>query len=84
MRPGSAAISVWLGDFLRAAAEFFMDAAPQRVNHHGQEEDFLILPCDWRFLPKLGPLRSLARGPFSPLACEAHLVTCLDTPLLGN
>jgi hypothetical protein len=23
---------------------------------------FLILPCDWRFLPKLGPLRFSARA----------------------
>jgi hypothetical protein len=23
----------------------------------------LLLPCDWRFLPKLGPLRPEARGP---------------------
>jgi hypothetical protein len=27
---------------------------------------FLILPCDWRFLPKLGPLRFCARAFFVP------------------
>ncbi|WP_158322804.1 hypothetical protein [Acidisphaera rubrifaciens] len=32
-------------------------------HHHGQEEDLVLdLPCDWRFLPKLGPLRLPARG----------------------
>ena len=24
----------------------------------------LLLPCDWRFLPKLGPLHRPVRGPF--------------------
>jgi hypothetical protein len=53
------------GQFQSAGAIFFGKNAnfpwtPHRSmrNHHGQEEGFLILPCDWRFLPKLGPLRS--------------------------
>jgi hypothetical protein len=55
-------------------------------NHHGQEEEFLILPCDWRFLPKLGPLRSfsLARGPFSSINRTPVLVTCLGAQVLPH
>jgi hypothetical protein len=55
-------------------------------NHHGQEEEFLILPCDWRFLPKLGPLRSfsLARGPFSSINLALNLVTCLGAQVLTH
>ncbi|CAH2604835.1 protein of unknown function [Rhodovastum atsumiense] len=43
-----------------------MDASHGEAHHHGQEEGwFLILPCDWRFLPKLGPLRHGRAGLFS-------------------
>jgi hypothetical protein len=48
------------------------------VDHHHQDEEFLILPCDWRFLPKLGPLRPLACGPFSSLTPLSAPVTCFD------
>jgi hypothetical protein len=42
-----------------------MDVRSWERHHHGQEEDILLyLPCDWRFLPKLGPQRLQARGPF--------------------
>jgi hypothetical protein len=35
---------------------------------------FLVLPCDWRFLPKLGPLRYGARA-FSLLPLPQEAVT---------
>jgi hypothetical protein len=54
------------------------------MNHHGQEEAFLVLPCDWRFLPKLGPRRSLALGPFFSLARGTAPVTCFHSVVLTD
>jgi len=36
---------------------FLMDGLPVSANHHDRTSVLLFLPCDWRFLPKLGPLR---------------------------
>ena len=32
----------------------------------------LILPCDWRFLPKLGPRALWLRGPFLTIVSRDH------------
>src|SRR5271165_1150019 len=50
---------------VRTTGRFSVDATQPRRHHHVQEEEcILILPCDWRFLPKLGPRCLEARGPF--------------------
>jgi hypothetical protein len=54
---------------------FFSWAGPIITPGRGSS---LILPCDWRFLPKLGPLRLTVRGPFfvfkgSMPPCHAYL-----------
>jgi hypothetical protein len=54
-----------------------VDDDRQTLNHHRQVEEFLLdLPCDWRFLPKLGPLRFGARAfPFLPTGkARCHLI----------
>ncbi len=33
-----------------------------RPFNHRQDEAFLLLPCDWRFLPKLGPAAAGVQG----------------------
>jgi hypothetical protein len=40
-----------------------LDAKGVEANHHGRAGLCPALSCDWRFLPKLGPLRHSARGP---------------------
>src|SRR5215470_265239 len=42
--------------------EIFVDAATRTRNHRGRTRSSLILPCDWRFLPKLGPRAFGARA----------------------
>jgi hypothetical protein len=42
---------------------------------HIRKRFFLDLPCDWRFLPKLGPLCDAARGPFSLILKSNQAVT---------
>ncbi len=40
----------------------------------GRTRAFLLLPCDWRFLPKLGPAAAGVQGPFfgSRIECSRH------------
>ena len=45
----------------RAAGRKPLDALPRSAAYTA-ERVFLILPCDWRFLPKLGPLRRQRAG----------------------
>jgi hypothetical protein len=53
-----------------------VDGLVRRSHHSGQDEvSFLVLPCDWRFLPKLGPLRlwraGLSLSSLTRFACRA-------------
>jgi hypothetical protein len=46
--------------------DIFVDAAVQHGESSRAGREFLlVLPCDWRFLPKLGPLRLRRAGRFS-------------------
>jgi len=44
------------GKIAQNFASFLMDGSLVPVNHHDRTSILLFLPCDWRFLPKLGPL----------------------------
>ena len=53
-----------------------LNGQAEQAHHHGENKDILlVLPCDWRFLPKLGPLRCHAHGPSFLLTREAIPVT---------
>ena len=61
---------VWLRDF-PGNARILWTPAHDESSRTG-EDCLLILPCDWRFLPKLGPLARMARGPsFSSMRSRA-------------
>ena len=49
---------------LRPVAIFLWFFDRPLLNHHIRTRVSLFLPCDWRFLPKLGPLHLRMRGPF--------------------
>ena len=60
--PAQRAAEVWEGNFTDHSGKNSVAPPDKGWDDHRQDESSLLLPCDWRFLPKLGPAAAGVQG----------------------